>query len=421
MQRRWWSALVVVAVALAAGGGTTLAILLSRGTSPSGVPSQGRVSSAAWSTLVTPKLGGRTDLRSVACASPSACVAVGSSASAGLPAALVELWDGHVWSVAPSETRGVDSWLNATACPTPDWCVAVGGDSPTGDSDNPLDQTLVEVLTGARWSVVASPTPGTGDQSDLQSVACTSPRFCMAVGSFSPVSNPYDPEVKPLVEMWDGSKWTVLPSGSAELGRQSVLRSVVCTSGNSCTAVGYSSSIAVTGDSAGHALVERWDGASWKVVPTPTAGLGTMSSLESVACPSADSCVAVGSFTPGGDGQMSNNRTLVERWDGSAWSVNPSPNRGSEPNSLQAVSCTSPLTCIAVGSYSTGAALENHQGLAESWTGAGWSIAPPAGFNTDLASVVCIPDQSCMAVGKAATASSISSQWQPIIETLAFR
>lgn len=418
VQRRWWSA--AVAAAIVVGGATLATLLLVRGAPPSRSASPGSAAVPAWSTLVTPKLGGRTDLRSVACVSSSSCVAVGSSGSAGLPTALVESWDGRAWSVARSESRGVDSWLNAAACPTAGWCVAVGGDSPTGDSDNPLDQTLVEVLSGTRWSVIPSPTPGTGDQSDLQSVACVSPTFCMAVGSFSRVSNPYDPEVKPLIEMWDGSSWTALADGGAELGRQSVLQSVVCMATISCIAVGSSSSIAATGDSVGHALVERWDGTSWRMVPTPSGGLGTKSSLESVSCPAANSCVAAGSFTSS-DGRTSMDRTLVERWEGGTWSIVASPNQGTEPSALRSISCTSPVACLAVGSFSTGSALEKHQGLAETWNCLRWSIAAAPGSNAELASVACVASGSCTAVGKAASPSAMASEWQAFVARLVVR
>ncbi len=403
----------LVAAAIVVGGGAAVAALLVvRAVAPPGSPHADQPPAPRWVVVSTPKLHGRSELRSVACTSPTACVAVGSSASAGLPTALVESWDGRAWSVAQSDSRGVDSWLNGAACPTTDWCVAVGGDSPTGDSDNPLDQTLVEVRAGSRWSVVPSPTPGNGDQSDLQSVACTSKTFCMAVGSFSPVSNPYDPEVKPLTEVWDGTRWTVVPSGIANLGRQTVLRSVVCMTHDSCTAVGSTSSISATGDSIGHALVERWDGSTWTMTATPSPG--RKSSLESVSCPSANSCVAVGSFSA----QTSGDRTLVERWDGSAWSIVSSPGHGSDPSSLQSVSCTSASTCLAVGSYSSGAALENHQGLVETWTGQTWSISAAAALNGELASVVCIAQESCTAVGRAVTTGSTSADWQTVVQAL---
>ena len=412
MQRSRQAAVFGAATLLLAGV-TAAALIFTRMSSPGA----GRLSPSAWSAVAVPSIGGRTDLRGVACTGRDACIAVGSSTSAGLPTALVERWDGAQWSIAQSETRGVDSWLNSVACPAPGWCVAVGGDSPTGDSDNPLDQTLVETLVGATWAVVPSPTPGNGDQNDLQSVTCTSPTFCMAVGSFSPVSNPYDPEVDTLAEVWDGVKWSALPSSNPTGGRQNVLQSAACTSPTWCVAVGSTSSIATSGNSVGHALVEQWDGGSWRTMPTPASNLGRKSALQSVSCSSAASCFAVGSFSPGSHPERPDDRTLAERWNGAAWSVVATPNPPMVmQNSLRAVNCTSPEACVAVGTASSGADLENTAGLIESWSGAGWAIVPSVNSNAELASIACLPRGSCTVVGKAVPPTTTTSQWQTFIE-----
>ena len=48
----------------------------------------------------------------------------------------------------------------------------------------------------------------------------------------------------------------------------------------------------------------------------------------------------------------SSNKALVERWDGSSWSIQPLRGRAGERGaSLSAVSCISPDACTAVGSY----------------------------------------------------------------------
>lgn len=70
----------------------------------------------------------------------------------------------------------------------------------------------------------------------------------------------------------------------------------------------------------------HWDGISWKPVPTPR--LGAFSSrFDGVRAESANNVWAIGSVTAlaGGccDDPIS---TLIERWNGSSWSVVPSPN-----------------------------------------------------------------------------------------------
>jgi hypothetical protein len=67
--------------------------------------------------------------------------------------------------------------------------------------------------------------------------------------------------------------------------------------------------------------------------------------------------------------------TLIESWNGSVWSIVPSPNTSdNQPNYLTAVSCSGSTACTAVGIDAVDG-LEN-QTLMESWNGSVWSIIP---------------------------------------------
>jgi hypothetical protein len=180
--------------------------------------------------------------------------------------------------------------------------------------EEPDTDTLIEVWNGASWTVVSSPSPGTGGEGALLSVACGSPRSCVAVGSFSPVNNPYKPVAQTLVESWDGTSWSVVSSPGP--GERSVLRSITCTSPVSCVAVG---SYGTPGDP-GHrqSLVETWDGTSWATARSPTPA-NDSTELASVACTSRAWCLAVGKDSTMGN--PAGSRRLVESWDGTAWSV----------------------------------------------------------------------------------------------------
>src|SRR5206468_3378703 len=134
-------------------------------------------------------------------------------------------------------------------------------------------------------------------------------------------------------------------------------------------------------------LVEHWNGASWSIVASPNQSGATDSSLSRVSCPSATRCYAAGSYfadAPGG-------KTLVEQWNGTTWSIVPSPNpSGPTDSSLNSVSCASTTNCYAVGSYSTPTSGKT---LVEQWNGTTWSIipSPNASGATDsiLTSVAC--------------------------------
>jgi hypothetical protein len=94
-------------------------------------------------------------------------------------------------------------------------------------------------------------------------------------------------------------------------------------------------------------------------------------------------------------------QTLVESWDGTAWSVTPSLDPGAADNTLYGVSCTGVGSCVSVGaSYPFGSPSGPNTTLVESWDGTSWSVTPsldPDATNNELLGVSCTT--SCLAVG----------------------
>ncbi len=94
-------------------------------------------------------------------------------------------------------------------------------------------------------------------------------------------------------------------------------------------------------------------------------------------------------------------QTLIERFDGSGWSVIPSPNQSTMNNGLNGVSVSSG------GGWAVGYALmgggprPKYQPLALRWNGAHWSLASPANFPSDtlFTGVDTLADGSAWAVG----------------------
>ena len=87
-------------------------------------------------------------------------------------------------------------------------------------------------------------------------------------------------------------------------------------------------------------------------MPSPAAGrAGSSSELDGVSCVSATACTAAGQYYNPNSGAGS--RTLVESWNGTAWSVVPTPNAGpyDDANYLSDVSCVSAAACTAAGDY----------------------------------------------------------------------
>jgi hypothetical protein len=83
-------------------------------------------------------------LRAVACPTRSTCFAVGEFVTRGRGYyALIERWDGTVWSLAPGRGKAVGK-LEAIACRSAVDCVTVGG----------WVNTIAERYDGTSWSIV---------------------------------------------------------------------------------------------------------------------------------------------------------------------------------------------------------------------------------------------------------------------------
>src|SRR5215469_3562962 len=245
-------------------------------------------------------------------------------------------------------------------------------------------QTLIEHWDGSAWTIV--PSPNKVGNNILQGVTCLSSSDCWAVG------NADDPDIhqRTLVEHWDGNTWRVIPSPNRGLSSPpiDVLIGVTCQSASQCWAVGANDDV----NGVGQTLIERWDGNAWTIVDSPNVYLSD--SLYAVSCPSLTECWAVG------DSAVNFNvQTLVEKWDGAAWSIVASPDSGTF-DTLHDVSCTSESNCMAVGYSGTSLA---DQTLVERWDGTSWTIVLSADTNPAqqniLYGVTCLSPSKCWAVG----------------------
>ncbi len=145
-----------------------------------------------------------------------------------------------------------------------------------------------------------------------------------------------------------GSIWTRVPSPNPATKSVSndALSGVSALSDSAVWAVGdYSSS---GGNNVQHTLVERWNGSTWMVVPSPDMGaLG--SALLGVTAISSTDVWAVGEFSTSSTANGA--RTLIEHFDGTTWSIVPSPNPSTQGDNLTAVAALGPDNVWAVGYY----------------------------------------------------------------------
>ena len=342
-----------------------------------------RWNGTGWSIQHTPNPAqGGASLSGVSCTSASACTAVGLS-NAGT---LAERWNGTRWSIqhTPNPAQG-NAALTSVACTTARACTAVGA-SNAG--------TLAEAWNGTRWSIQATPNPPRAQSPFLNSVACSSAVSCTAVGGFTDSSD----TSHTLAEHWNGSSWRRQPTPDQPPGGPSLLLGLDCASAKTCTAVGYSN----VNDSPA-VIVERFASAHWSAQRAPNPLGAASSQLNGTACTSRTDCIAVGAATTGEDRLQ---QTLAERWNGSAWSIQPIP---SPPGggALNSVFCTSRSACVAVG------ATANGRTLAEQRTGARWRILatpnPPSGGI--LNGVSCTSSSACTAVGQTGGGRTLAERW----------
>ncbi len=310
----------------------------------------------------------------VSCLNGTNCWGVGTvineTEGTGNPSGtLIEHWDGTAWSIVPSpnpsDANVAGALLQSVSCASPSSCVAVGYAS---DANGRNLNDLIEQWNGSSWSI--SPGAPTGQPfGQLTRVDCLSANDCWAVGNAGPV--PQNPNFLPifpgavgdqgLIEHWNGSAWSVVESATQSSPNGGYLYGLTCLNDTDCWASG------ATTDASGQAsgvLVEHWNGSSWadisSTVPEPQASTGAI--LSSISCLTASACWAVGSYGTfgGGGGSGFQPQGFIENWNGSSWSVEPSPNV-TALSFLNSVSCLPSVGCAAVGGSAT--ALQNDPGL----------------------------------------------------------
>ena len=297
---------------------------------------------------------------------------------------------GWVIQTTPNPAGASGSVLNGVSCTSPTSCTAVG--SYFAEPAGTLS-TLAEYWNGSTWAIQATPNPAGASGSVLNGISCTLPTSCTAVGFYSlSGGNPLT-----LAEHWNGSSWAIQATPNpAGTGVLSELGGVSCGSATRCTAVGWYARHNNAGPP--HPLAEHWNGSGWAIQAAPIPAGSTGTSLGGVSCASPTSCTAVGSYSNSGGTPLS----LAEHWNGSSWAIQAIPSPAGSPDSrLGGVSCHSATSCTAVGRYyiSGGTPLS----LAEHWNGSSWAIQatpnPAPSLGASLSGVSCVSANSCTAVG----------------------
>jgi hypothetical protein len=309
---------------------------------------------------------------------------------------IVEVWNGTTWSTqtVPHPESGLsepEASLSGVSCISSTSCAAVG----SYEISSFQLVALAEQWNGTAWSIKSTPNPAGAQSTALSGLSCTSSTACTAVGAYKNSSSKW----LPFAEVWNGTEWTIQTMPGPVGAETSTLESVSCTSSAACTAVG--NYYYYGGKNIRATLVERWNGTEWAIQSSRNPGT-TYSRLSGISCISSTECIATGSYVTGSETEA----TLAERWDGTEWSIQSTPNPpGGNNNWLQAASCVAPTACTATGTYSYkySGSLYLWGTVVERWNGTSWVVqrSPnPAGeTSADLIGVECTSSVACAAVG----------------------
>ena len=344
---------------------------------------------SGWTIEPTPNPTGasQSTLSGVSCTSAAACTSVGNyTNSAGTILTLAERWNGTMWTIQPSgnPTGASQSTLSGVSCTSAAACTSVG--NYTNSAGTVL--TLAERWNGTMWTIQPSGNPTGASQSTLSGVSCTSAAACTAVGNYTNSAG----TVLTLAERWNGTKWTIQqtvnPGVSTRYWVPNVLTGVSCTTSTACTAVGWDrlDECSFSRCYVDATLAEGWNGSSWTVQSgLPGYRFPIPIAFEGVSCSAAAACAAVGSY---------NGSTLAAGLSGTTWATQSTPSEATSSD-LAGVSCASATACTAVG--------QSGETLAETWNGTTWTIQPTANptaaTSSRLNSVSCTTSAACTAVG----------------------
>jgi hypothetical protein len=235
---------------------------------------------------------------------------------------------------------------------------------PTPTPGGPKEPTSATTATPSAggWTVQKTQLLGTSDNS-VGAIASSSPTDVWAVGDFLPDAAKSNQDATlTFAEHYNGSRWTVVRTPNTGPNFNSFYG--LAASQGRAWAVGER----LNRRYQDRALVEVWNGKKWSIANIPQPG--SVRDMLFAATALSPSDVWVVGDQEGADGVF---RTLAEHWNGSTWTVVPTPDPGPSGNHLYAVDAVGPDDVWAAGQQ-LGEFPDN--GLVEHWDGRSWSVVP---------------------------------------------
>ncbi|MGH9021151.1 MAG: hypothetical protein ACRDV0_09070 [Acidimicrobiales bacterium] len=367
-----------------------LATLALCATASAATPSWGRAAN------VTLPAGGLTVtsgyLPGLSCPGARSCVAVGDysdwkNTTRGLIASEVAgVWRKPVAIVAPSGASGTAAVTpSAVACSSVGNCLVVGFyDDANGDAQGFLDAEVAGAWRGAQRAPLPANAEGLGQGAALRAVSCPSRHACVAVGSYLAVGPV--PALEGFAVSGSSGSWSAaeVAPANANANPDVSLGQVACASATSCAAAG--SYLDANGSSRG--LLATLTGTLWhesELAAPPDASAYAGASISGVACPGVGACVAAGVFeTAAGEREAFVVASHAGSWGTATTIAMPT---GASSNPLAFFYGFADLACHGVGNCALGGQYRDAAGLIQGFladeVGGTWraatELALPAG------------------------------------------
>ena len=277
----------------------------------------------AWSQVATPVTPGNTALLfAVSTSSATDAWAVGrTQVNKSSFEGLALHWNGTAWSVSPGFPAALSPLGGASAAGVAD--ISPGDAYAIGNSAATAVGSLAH-WNGTAWSPVTLPLPvGANSNTTLNAISAHGQGDVWIVGTFLDSATGRN---ETFSEHFNGTAWKVVrmpPVNSPNRNAFFQFNAINANSPSDVWAVGDRGIIDVPNSQ--KTLIEHFNGTAWSIVPSPSPG--SIDVLSGVTTSNASNNVwAVGADVPAGKPA---GQTLTLNWNGTAWNVVASPDTGS--------------------------------------------------------------------------------------------
>jgi hypothetical protein len=295
---------------------------------------------------------------------------------------LAERWDGSRWArVATPEPAGQQAGLADVDELSVDnaWAVGTSAEGVAGDG-NIDDEPLIEHWDGTGWSIVPGAGLPAGATGDLTGIGGSGPDNLWAVGF---TLSAEDAQEQVLFEHFDGSTWQMasFPTQTAACDPSASdcfldPTAVSATSPSDVWVVGTVREPNPTSN-----FIAHFNGKAWSVVPAPclqdktVAASCTLTSLDTNQLSGVTALSPTDAWASGSEGNVNGenfNIPYVLHWNGKAWTLTQTPNRGGEGSLLNGITALGTGDIWAVGQTQqlNGAIVP----LTEQFNGTSWNL-----------------------------------------------